>query len=77
MPKQFKVFIKTIVKSPYEINRQSAKKTQIKLLEQEVCHTTLLAILARLQVCMVYTLESLGRFLYDKQWEGFFIKFAL
>jgi hypothetical protein len=67
MPKQFKVFVKMIVKSPYEINKSSSKKTQIKLLEAETCHTTLLAILARLQVSLVYTLESLGRFLYDKQ----------
>lgn len=56
-----------IVKSPWETTWQSGRKTQIKLLESEVCHTTLLAISARLQVSLVYTLESLGRFLYDKQ----------
>ena len=67
MPKKFKEFVKNIVKAPFEINRQSSKKTQIQLLDSETCHVTLLSILARLQVCLVYTLESLGRFLYDKQ----------
>lgn len=67
MPRKFKEFIKTIVKTPYEISKQTIKKTQITLLDFEVCHVTLLAILSRLQVCLVYTLESLGKFLYDKQ----------
>ena len=67
MPKKFKEFVKMIVKTPFEITRHTSKKTQIQILDFEICHVTLLAILARLQVSMVYTLESLGRFLYDKQ----------
>ena len=50
MHKQFKVFISTIVKLAYEINRKLTKKIQVKFLEKEVCYTTLLAILAQLQV---------------------------
>lgn len=77
MPRKFKEFVKMIVKTPYEITSKTSKKIQISLFDHEICHVTLLAILSRLQVCLTFSLETLGKCLYDKQWKSYFLLFSV
>lgn len=67
MPKEFKTFLKNIATKPFEINQFNSNNIKIRLFPSEKCHVSLLTIMSKFQVEVIYSLEGLGRFLYDKQ----------